>query len=201
MHSQDSIHRWLRAVEQGDEDAARELWACCFPELVRFARKKLAGTPQRVADEEDVAISAMRSFYRAVQRGRFRTLAGRDELFRLLFRITSRKAVDLMRRETSKRRGRGRVRGDSAFGAAADTARTGGLPVDQSCTPELAVLVTEELRRLLGMLPDVDLQRLALGKMEGYTNEEMARDLKCSLRTVERRLFLIRRIWEQEALA
>jgi DNA-directed RNA polymerase specialized sigma24 family protein len=34
--------------------------------------------------------------------------------------------------------------------------------------------------------------------VEGYCNEEIAARLGCGLRTVERRLRLIRSIWEQE---
>jgi DNA-directed RNA polymerase specialized sigma24 family protein len=34
--------------------------------------------------------------------------------------------------------------------------------------------------------------------MEGYTNEEIARDLGCGLRTVERKLGRIRTLWASE---
>jgi DNA-directed RNA polymerase specialized sigma24 family protein len=37
-----------------------------------------------------------------------------------------------------------------------------------------------------------------LWKLEGYTNQEIAGKLGCALRTVERTLRLIRRIWNQE---
>jgi DNA-directed RNA polymerase specialized sigma24 family protein len=39
---------------------------------------------------------------------------------------------------------------------------------------------------------------LATAKLEGYTNDEIAEQLGCSQRTVERRLHLIRKKWEQE---
>jgi DNA-directed RNA polymerase specialized sigma24 family protein len=37
-----------------------------------------------------------------------------------------------------------------------------------------------------------------VGKMEGYTNAELAQRLACSPRSVERRLELIRDIWQAE---
>jgi DNA-directed RNA polymerase specialized sigma24 family protein len=37
---------------------------------------------------------------------------------------------------------------------------------------------------------------VAVWKMEGYTNEEIAGKLGCATRTVERKLFLIRRVLE-----
>ena len=63
------IIRWLDGIRRGDSDAANALWKDCFPELVRFAREKLRGVPCRTADEEDIALSAMGSFYRAVELG------------------------------------------------------------------------------------------------------------------------------------
>jgi DNA-directed RNA polymerase specialized sigma24 family protein len=56
-----------------------------------------------------------------------------------------------------------------------------------------------ECRRLLGLLEDPDLQRVALCKMEGFTVEEIAAELGCVPRTVKRRLQLIRRTWQEEA--
>ena len=63
-------------------------------------------------------------------------------------------------------------------------------------TPELAVQAAEECRRLLEGLGDEELQALALAKLENYTNKEIARRLKRSLATVERKLGVIRAIWQ-----
>ena len=193
------IIRWLDGIRRGDSDAANALWKDCFPELVRFAREKLRGVPCRTADEEDIALSAMGSFYRAVELGRFEQLSDRNELLRLLLRITARKVIDFMRRETCQRRGEGRVQGDSGIVEACSESRENPL-ADPSGAPELAIMVSEEIRRILDLLPDSNLQDLAIAKMEGCTNEEIAQRLQCSERTVERRLHLIREIWQGEAL-
>jgi DNA-directed RNA polymerase specialized sigma24 family protein len=63
----------------------------------------------------------------------------------------------------------------------------------------LAAIAAEECRRLLELLGDADLRALALAKMEGYTDDEIANQLGCARRTVQRRLRLIRQLWEQEA--
>ena len=65
-------------------------------------------------------------------------------------------------------------------------------------TPAFAAQVAEECRRLLERLDSPELRSVALLKVEGYSNEEIAAQLGCGLRTVERRLRLIRSIWEQE---
>ena len=49
--------------------------------------------------------------------------------------------------------------------------------------------------RLLDLLPDDQMRQIALLKMEGHGNGEVAEMLDLSLRTVERRLGLIRRLW------
>ena len=46
------------------------------------------------------------------------------------------------------------------------------------------------------MLKDPDLRQIALWKLEGYTNREIAAQLDCKLRTVERKLERIRAYWE-----
>jgi DNA-directed RNA polymerase specialized sigma24 family protein len=46
---------------------------------------------------------------------------------------------------------------------------------------------------------DDSLQKLALWKLAGYTNEEIASEkmMHCALRTVERKLNRIREIWDK----
>jgi DNA-directed RNA polymerase specialized sigma24 family protein len=69
---------------------------------------------------------------------------------------------------------------------------------DSEPTPELAAEAADEVRRLLALLPDEELRRIALAKLEGRTNAEIAAQLPCALATVERRLGLIRRIWNED---
>ena len=199
MGSEDSVTHWFEGIKQGDSGAARALWQRYFPQLVRLAREKLRGAPRRAADEEDVALSAMESFFEAAQQGRFPDLADRHDLWRLLVQMTARKVVDLRRRETRQRRGSGRVRGESALGAAAQESTEWALAqaIGDTPTPEFAAMMAEECRRLLEQLDDADLRTLAVAKMEGYSNREVAERLGCSVRTVERRLQLIRKRWQR----
>jgi DNA-directed RNA polymerase specialized sigma24 family protein len=71
--------------------------------------------------------------------------------------------------------------------------------VGREPTPSFAAGVAEECRRLLDRLGSGELQEVALLKMEGYTNAEVAAKLGRSLATVERKLKLIRRTWDGEA--
>ena len=113
-------------------------------------------------------------------------------------RITLRKARNAANRHLQGKRD---VRREDAE-AAAD--RSGGdLPgtildrIDSDGpTPAEAALLNEALERRFQMLKDPDLRQIALWKLEGYTNPEIAARLDCTLRTVERKLERIRAYWE-----
>jgi DNA-directed RNA polymerase specialized sigma24 family protein len=62
----------------------------------------------------------------------------------------------------------------------------------------MAAQLAEECQRLLGRLDNTELQSIALWKMDGHSNKEIASRLHRSLATVERKLALIRRIWQTE---
>jgi DNA-directed RNA polymerase specialized sigma24 family protein len=199
MASPDSVTRWLDQLRAGDPAAAQKLWENYFRRLVGLARKKLKGRPRRAADEEDVALSALDSFCRGAERGRFPQLQDRGDLWRLLVLLTARKAVNLFHHERRHKRGGGKVLGESALadgpaggGDEAGLAQIGGREPD----PEFAAQVADECRRLLESLPDAQLRSVALWGMEGYTTEEIAAQLGCVPRTVERKLRRIRTIWE-----
>jgi DNA-directed RNA polymerase specialized sigma24 family protein len=202
MSSSGSVSIWLAELKAGERLAAQRLWEGYFPRLVGLARKKLREMPRRVADEEDVALSAFDSFCRGAQEGRFPRVTDRDDLWPLLVTITARKALQLLRQQGRLKRGGGTVRGDSAFQAGPKTDEEEvGLEqvVGTEPTPEFAAQMAEECQRLLGQLSEGDLRDIAVWKMEGYSNEEVAAKLGCVPRTVERKVALIRTLWEQLA--
>lgn len=193
-----SITCWIARLKHTDPEAAQRLWERYFTRLVELARRKLAHHPRRGADEEDVALSAFASLCRAAASGRFPLLTDRHDLWALLIRLTERKAIDLVRHEGRQRRGGGRVRGDSVVrlpeGSAEGVSGFDGV-IDPRPGPELAAMVAEEMQYLMEQLDD-DVQRaIARLKLDGYSNPEIAEQLDRPLRTVERKLALIRKIW------
>jgi DNA-directed RNA polymerase specialized sigma24 family protein len=181
-----SVTHWLGRLCDGDAGAAGPLWERYFARLVGLARARLAGLPRRAADEEDVALSAFDSFCRDARAGRFPDLTDRDGLWRLLLTITAQKAADLVRRERAGKRGAGAAPlGGDVLGEIAGT----------EPTPEFAALAADQFRALMDRLDDDELREVALRKMEGHTNDEIAAALGCVPRTVERRLSVIRSLW------
>ena len=193
----DSIASWLLGARAGDEAAAQAIWQRYFTRLVQLARTKLPGHVKRAFDEEDVAHSALRCFLHAVAEDRYPQLADRHGLWTLLVVITARKAKAYLRRQNRVRRGGGQVLGETAFLSPDDDA----LGIDQVLgaepTPEFAAQVADECQRLLAMLGDATLRSIAILKMEGHTVDEIAAKLGSTKRTIERRLHIIRKTWEQ----
>jgi hypothetical protein len=70
--------------------------------------------------------------------------------------------------------------------------------VGEEPTPDFAVQVADEYARLLDLLGDETLRQVAVWKMEGYGNDEIAEKLACSRRTVARKLEAIRILWSKE---
>jgi DNA-directed RNA polymerase specialized sigma24 family protein len=195
------VTQWLGRLKAGDQEPAQQLWERYFDQLVRLARVRLQGARRRAADEEDVALSALDSFCRGATAGRFPNLHDRHGLWPLLVAITARKAIKLAKHERRLKRGGGAVRGESALIA------PGGNPDEPTGweqvlggepTPAFACQVAEECRRLLEDLQEESLRQVALWKMEGYTNGEIAAKLGCIERTVERKVRSIRRIWGED---
>jgi DNA-directed RNA polymerase specialized sigma24 family protein len=194
------ITLWISKLQAGDAVAAQKLWEHYFVRLVRLARRKLEGSRRREADEEDVALNALDSFFRGAAAGRFPRLTDRDCLWRVLVVITGRKALDQLELERRLKRGGGLVQGESALLTPTDSEQEQGLArvVGTEPTPELAAQMAEELQRLLGKLTDDQLRGIAVCKMEGYSNDEIAARLGCATPTVERRLRLIRTLWQED---
>jgi DNA-directed RNA polymerase specialized sigma24 family protein len=192
MSASGSVTQWIDGLRAGESVATRKLWEAYFHRLVELARKRLRALPRGAADEEDVALSAFDSFCRGAEQGRFPRLDDRDDLWQVLLVLTQRKAIDLIQHEGREKRDWRRA--EPAEADRSPCAELAGREPD----PAFAAQLAEECQRLLGTLGD-GLRLLAVRKMEGYTNSEIAALLDCSIATVERRLRLIRKEWEGAA--
>ena len=188
----------LRAVKSGDASALAPLWERYSQDLSAIARRLVSRGRLRVADEEDVVLSTFERLWDAAVQNQLDSVQDRESLSRLLAKIATQRAIDLLRGEHRQVRGGGAVRGDSVFPA--DEKGTGigfGAVIDETIPPDLEVMAEEETRRLLRALGDDELASIAVAKMDGFTNQEIGDLLECSLSTVERSLRLIRKKWRR----
>jgi RNA polymerase sigma factor (sigma-70 family) len=185
-----SITRWIGALKAGNPAAAQPLWEAYFRRLVGLARERLQGASRRMADEEDVALSTFDSVCSGAARGRFPQLSDRQNLWPLLVAIARNKCADLVRLETRVKRG-----GNASMEAIDPDELFAREP-----SPEFAAQVADELNHRLAELDaagDPDLRAITLAKLDGASTSEIAAQLGCTRRTVERKLTLIARTWAE----
>ncbi|MEZ6047269.1 MAG: ECF-type sigma factor [Planctomycetaceae bacterium] len=196
MNSSEQITTWIQQLQQGNSHAAQKLWEVYFQQMVELARQKLHGAKKGAADEEDVALSAFKSFCLGARAGKFTQLDDRESLWPLLVSITANKSIDLIRYENRKKRAIPVEPGKIDQQLLSEI-------ISKEPTPEFALQLAEELELFLDRLDqtgDPSLKQIALWKMEGESTSAIAEKLTCTRRTIERRMQLIMRVCEQEGL-
>ena len=199
MNPDHSITNLISAMKHGDSESIRGLWERYFARLVALASKNLGNAPRRVLDEEDVALSVFDDLVEGAAQGRFTEMTDRQDLWILLVVMVKQKAIDQIRYHSRKKRGGDQVRGESVFDEHNTEDLQRGLEkvVSEEPTPDMLVQMREECQRLLQQLPKEIMRTIALRRMAGYTNEEISDELGISLRSVERKLQLIRTEWSE----
>ncbi len=176
---------WILRLKAGDEAAVEQLVEVYYDRLVRFARRRLAGMPQQVADDEGAVISAMRSFFSCVEGGQFSRISNDDDLWRILATLTARKAIRQMRVFWKQ----------SGEGGNAKTELDLEQLVSREPSPELESQMAEEFQQRFDSLDDDTLKEIVLMKLEGCENAEIATRLSIHIRSVQRKLKRVEAIW------
>ena len=202
MPRHDSVSQWLDSLKAGETAQIGKLWDRYRNRLVEIASRRLAGIPKGLADEDDIAQSVFLSLCRGAVAGRLDDVKNRDELWWLLLAITKQKAVQLVRRGETVKRGGGHVYSESD--CPSELGRAGAFSIDNlvgDCpTAETLAILEEESQRLLDLLPSSELAKVATHRIEGYSVAEIANELSVSKRSIERKLRLIRDVWSQELI-
>jgi RNA polymerase sigma factor (sigma-70 family) len=174
----------LSRLRAGDAKAAEWVWSECYPKLAQVAQRRLS-RHLVAADGEDVAASAMRTFYRRMSMGQFPSIADVHDLWALLTTLTVRKANDLRKREYASKRDSARTTRDHDL--------LQGIPVNAP-TAEMLAYFGETLERLLDPLDEQQRDVLLL-RLQGLRNDEIASQVGISQRTVERWISQVRKQW------
>lgn len=170
------------------EAAARVIWERYSSQLLALARRRLDARVQRREGAEDVLQSAFGSFFL----GRAQ-LDSREELWRLLVRITLCKVANT---------------GKHHYAAKRDVRREGALArfpsEDDAADPMLeimdgrqpghaeALVLAEEVDSWLAPLSS-DQRQVAQWRLEGYSNKEISDKIQRTERAVELKLQIIRK--------
>lgn len=179
-----SVTGWIKALEDKDPDAQQKIWERFVERLVNFSNFQLKGVTV-VADGDDVANAAFENFFRKSPE-QFERLVDRNDLWQVLAMLAKRRAIDQIRSEIRDRK-------NTTDGPEFDNLPSSQIP------PDFDVLLSEEFERRLGELDDVKLRQIAIDRMQGYRNREIAERMKIGLRSVERKLGEIRSIFATAA--
>jgi DNA-directed RNA polymerase specialized sigma24 family protein len=180
MGQDDAFDALMRRLRAGDEDASALVFRQFVGKLVALAGRQFRTEWRDRADVEGVVQSVYRSFFARQARGEFE-LADWDALWGLLAVIALRKC--------EKRR-------DYLLAAVRDSRREvvapledgsswAWEPIDREPTPPEAVALTDTVDGLLRDLEGTD-REIACRFLQGYTAEEIARELGSSERTARR---------------
>ena len=189
-----SITLWFDQLRRGDQLAAQRLWDRLFERLVLYAKTRMKNANRCVSDEEDIAIGVMSALCGAASRGELPSIDNREDLWRMLLSWTHNDIIDHCRYHQRTKRG-GRVRDFTAD----DMNRGNAFSLDDIVgnTPPADVLheMGDQFHLLLNRLPQKQLQEIAIARLHGHSNEEIAKTQNVSIRTIERKLNLIRNCW------
>src|SRR4051812_22770710 len=168
MNSLSPVRVWVSQLKDGDPQAAEQLWNTYFLRMVKVARARLHGAASRMADEEDVALSAFKSFCRGTKDGRFPELHEYEDPWPLLLALTTHKAIDLVRYERRVKRGGSGTQSTTL--ASPESPSMGGANLSELIgrepDPQVTLQIADECQHLLDRFSDTILRAIALWKME-----------------------------------
>jgi RNA polymerase sigma factor (sigma-70 family) len=181
-----SVTRFITAAATGDMEALERIWKHYSGAMLNAARKRLSPMVRRVADEEDVAHSAFRSFCTLIGRGKVQ-VPDRESLWALLMTMTVRKAMKLSRHaQADKRDVRRQIDLEEIIAR---------IPSHEP-TPEFVASFQEEFDRLMEILDSAGLQDIAKYQLSGWTTREIAFQMNITEASVLRKLHRIKALWD-----
>ena len=190
MPEKHTVTGWIASARRGNEDAVENLVNTFFQKLVDAGRwhydSKYGDCPRVENDEEDAALSALRSCMEHLKGDRFPDLSNRTDLWRLLVTMTYNKIFDQHRRQQAAKRGGGFKRASIEILQQL---------VDNFESPKANFELNETFDLAMSVLPNDELRTIARLNLEGLEKQEIAKQLDLSERTVFRKLRLVNEVW------
>lgn len=191
-----TVSQWLENVKEGDAASLRELWNRYFEQLSNLAVGRIAMLQTKVLDGEDIAASVFESLWHGAQIGRFDNVQDRHELWWLLVAMTKRKAVSHIRREMAAKRGGGLPQ--ASLSVLPGSSSEFEAVLAQKPTPHDVVALDEQLQRILDGMRDPKSRQIAVLLLQGYSSDDISRELGLAIVSVRRKIRLIRAQWRDQ---
>jgi RNA polymerase sigma-70 factor (ECF subfamily) len=181
----------IRRLRSGDDEAAREVFDRYAARLLLLSRRRIGQRMNSRVDPEDVVQSVFRTFFARVKNDQF-DIAAKDDLFKLLVRITAHKTLrQIAHHRAAKRDPKQETpQGDDGHEMLMQV-------MADEPTPESIVTFMDQLEHFLSQLAPEDRQILEL-RLQGFSTEEIAKQLGSYDRKIRRVLERIRGVAEDE---
>ena len=176
----DSFAGIMERLRDGEDAAAREVFARYTRQLVALARRRLDDRLAGKVDPEDVVQSAYKSFFVRQRAGQLE-IGNWKNLWGLLTVITLRKLADRAAHFRANKRDARREQSP----ATGSQAPASSLALDREPSPEEAVLLAEIVEGLMRDLDEDERPILELS-LRGYSAAEIAKELERAERSVRR---------------
>jgi DNA-directed RNA polymerase specialized sigma24 family protein len=198
---QGSVERLIDRLKGGDNRALAPLWERYFEKLVKVARGRLpVGSPARVeGGSMDAALNALQSFQSRLRNGEYGWVTSRGDLWKLLVTMTRNKASNQAQRAgADKRHPRsGLVRESEMTSSEGERYSLEEVLIEEP-TPAMAIELAERIERIHKALDDPELSRVFQLRLEGYSREEISETIDRAVRSVSRKLEIVRQAVEKE---
>ncbi len=180
------ITHWLSRARQNDQVAFGQLFDFYIGRLRQYLRNKLTGQDRAEGFEDDLANESMISVWHGLTKGRFESVANREELWFTMMSVAKSHAMN--RRKYLRRTKR-------MFGIPNQLASLFNRSVNSSlAADEFEILdVWEKFTRTL---PNDEYREIVHMKMEGMDVNEIATRLDDVPRSVRRKLKIVLGKWE-----
>jgi RNA polymerase sigma-70 factor (ECF subfamily) len=196
MSEDSSFDALLARLRAGEQDAATAIFNRYVRRLVGLARSRLDALTLRKVDPEEVANSALKSFFRGYAGGKFE-LEGWDSLWEVLLVITLRKCGRRIEYFRAQRRS---VLQEVQPAADPEDSTASWEAIAHEPTPEEAAVLNETVEQVLRSLHERERPILVLA-LQGYSLPEISEQIHRTERTVYRVLKRVREKLEELRLA
>jgi RNA polymerase sigma factor (sigma-70 family) len=140
-----------------------------------------------------MACIVFHEFLRGVEKRTFQKIDDRHDLWQVLVMLTNRRSIDQRRQSRALKRSTPPQSPRTV--SQEKQAETIAAIASRDPTPEEAALLSDEIKQRLASVGDQRLADIAMAKLQGLTHQEIADQLGCSTRSIERKLAIIRRKW------
>ena len=187
-----SVTAWIAGLKSNDPEAQRKILTRFVERLVSYAERKLRGLNGGMVGPEDIASMAFQNFFEKSP-DEFASLLDRNDLWKILCMLAERRAIDAIRKSCAMKNGGNQLVNESGLGVAnSDKRRTFDHFPSLQQPPDFSLMLSEEIEQRLDSLSDDAQRGIAILRMQGMTNCEISYALGISLRSVERKLGIIR---------